>query len=131
MVACTPRPNIAWNIWTGTRAKPRRSDSAMMAPASGCSEPVSRLAASRSTPSASYPSAVSTDATLGLPKVTVPVLSNTTQVSLPADCSASPLRIRMPFCAARPTATMMEMGVANPKAQGQAMTSTVIAVTKA
>src|SRR5512137_2283272 len=48
----------------------------------------------------------------GLPSVTVPVLSSTTVVSVPALCRASPLRIKMPFCAARPTATMTEMGVA-------------------
>ena len=69
--------------------------------------------------------------TMGLPSVTVPVLSKIKQVNLPAVCKASPLRIKMPDCAALPTATMTEIGVAKPKAQGQAMTRTVIDVTNA
>ena len=34
----------------------------------------------------------------------------------------------MPYWAPRPVPTMMAVGVANPKAQGQAMTSTAVAV---
>ncbi len=67
--------------------------------------------------------------TAGCPRVTVPVLSSTTVVSCRACCSASPLRIRIPCPAALPMLTMMEIGVASPSAQGQAITSTVMAVT--
>jgi len=38
--------------------------------------------------------------------------------------SASALRTSTPTCAPRPTATMMDIGVARPSAQGQAMIST-------
>ncbi len=79
----------------------------------------------------SIPSAIITSVTAGFPFVTVPVLSNTIVVSLPACCNASPLRISIPISAALPTPTIIEMGVANPNAQGQAIIRTVIVVTKA
>ena len=44
---------------------------------------------------------------------------------------ASAFLIRMPPCAARPTPTMIDIGVASPSAQGQAMISTVTAATSA
>ena len=68
---------------------------------------------------------------MGLPSVTVPVLSRIKHVNFPALCKASPLRINTPICAARPTATMTDIGVAKPNAQGHAITKTVIDVTKA
>jgi hypothetical protein len=37
----------------------------------------------------------------------------------------------IPACAARPTATITEIGVASPNAQGQAIINTAIAFTKA
>ena len=69
--------------------------------------------------------------TSGFPSVTVPVLSKTTVVNLPACCNASPLRIRIPISAALPTPTMIEIGVAKPKAQGQAIIRIVMVVTRA
>ena len=45
--------------------------------------------------------------------------------SLPAISSASALRKIRPFSAPLPEATMIEVGVANPRAQGQAITSTL------
>ena len=59
----------------------------------------------------------------------VPVLSSTTVSRSAAVCSASPWRIRMPYSAALPTPTITDMGVARPRAQGQAMISTVVAAT--
>ena len=61
----------------------------------------------------------------------MPVLSNTTVVSLPAISSASPPLIRMPFSAPLPVPTMIAVGVARPRAHGQAMISTVTAATMA
>ena len=67
----------------------------------------------------------------GLPSVSVPVLS-TTSVSTAASARA-PRRCltSTPACAPRPVATMMDIGVARPSAQGQAMISTVTAATRA
>ncbi len=45
--------------------------------------------------------------------------------------SAAALRTSTPACAPRPVATMMEIGVASPSAQGQAMMSTLTAATSA
>ena len=60
----------------------------------------------------------------GLPVVRVPVLSTARVVSRPACSRAAPFLISTPSCAPRPVPTMMDMGVARPMAQGQAMTST-------
>ena len=65
--------------------------------------------------------------TLGLPSVTVPVLSSTTVFTVCAVSSASADLIRMPFSAPLPVPTMMAVGVASPSAQGQEITSTAIA----
>ncbi len=45
--------------------------------------------------------------------------------------SASAFLINTPACAPRPVAVMIDIGVASPKAQGQAMISTATAETKA
>ena len=64
----------------------------------------------------------------GLPWVSVPVLS-TMSVSPRRKCSmAAASRNRMPRVAARPVATMIDIGVASPSAQGQAMMSTATAL---
>ena len=68
--------------------------------------------------------------TFGLPSVSVPVLSITSVSMLSIRSSASASRIRMPECAPRPTPTMIDIGVARPSAQGQAMISTVTAATR-
>ena len=79
----------------------------------------------------SIPSATIISVTAGFPSVTVPVLSRTTVVNFPACCNASPLRMSIPISAALPTPTIIEMGVAKPSAQGQAIIKTVMAVTNA
>ena len=63
--------------------------------------------------------------TSGWPRVRVPVLSSTMVRSLPAVSRASALRKISPFSAPLPDATMIEVGVARPRAQGQAITSTL------
>ena len=45
-------------------------------------------------------------------------------------CNASPLRNKTPISAPRPVPTIMEVGVANPIAQGQAMIKTATALTR-
>ena len=52
-------------------------------------------------------------------------------VILEAVCSASPFRISTPASAAFPTPTITDIGVAKPKAHGQAIISTVVAETMA
>ncbi len=66
----------------------------------------------------------------GLPSVSVPVLSMTSVSTLSRLSRASALRISTPAAAPRPVPTMMDIGVARPSAQGQAMISTATAVTQ-
>ena len=66
-----------------------------------------------------------------MPTVSVPVLSSATTAASRSSCSASPLRNSTPICAARPVATMIEVGVASPIAHGQATISTATAFTSA
>ena len=54
----------------------------------------------------------------------VPVLSKTTVLIVEACSRVSPPLIRMPKRAARPVATIITVGVAKPRAQGQAITMT-------
>ena len=76
-------------------------------------------------------SSTTTSVSAGWPRVIVPVLSRTTVWSLCAVSSASAERMRMPFSAPLPVPTMIESGVASPRAQGQAMISTDTALTRA
>ena len=70
------------------------------------------------------PSAVVMEVISGFPCVIVPVLSRTTMPIFSAAWMASMSRMRMPRRAPLPVATMMAAGMANPRAQGQAMIST-------
>ena len=72
-----------------------------------------------------------TSVTTGLPWVMVPVLSSTTTCTLWAVSSASADLIRTPLAAPRPVPTMMAVGVARPRAQGQDTTSTDTAMVRA
>ena len=65
----------------------------------------------------------------GWPSVSVPVLSTTIVSTFSKPSSASAFLIRMPFCAPLPVPTMIDIGVARPSAQGQAMISTATAFT--
>ena len=69
--------------------------------------------------------------TAGRPSVRVPVLSTTMWVRREALCRASLLRMSTLAWAARLVPTIMAIGVARPSAQGQAMTSTAMAVVRA
>ena len=68
--------------------------------------------------------------TFGLPSVSVPVLSTTSVSTLSMRSRASAFLISTPACAPRPTPTMIDIGVARPSAQGQAMISTLTAATR-
>ena len=72
-----------------------------------------------------------TAVTFGLPSVRVPVLSMTRVSTFSIRSSASAFLTRTPARAPRPTPTMIDIGVAKPSAQGQAMMSTVTAATSA
>ncbi len=69
--------------------------------------------------------------TRGLPSVRVPVLSSTTAFTEPSRSSASALRNSTPFSAPLPVPTMIEVGVARPSAQGQAMIRTATVLSRA
>src|SRR6266576_2695740 len=73
----TPLPVRDSNASVVLSFNPRSSAPLTMAAARGCSLPRSSVAASRSSRSASNPSAGSTATILGLPSVSVPVLSTT------------------------------------------------------
>lgn len=64
--------------------------------------------------------------TAAFPCVRVPVLSNITCWILSALSKASPPFIRTPWLAPTPVATITAVGVARPRAQGQAITTTDI-----
>src|SRR2546429_160867 len=104
-----------------------------IARASGCSLEFSTLAASPSNLSFPNPppSKTLTAFTSGLPSVSVPVLSTTSVSTLARVSSASAFRTSTPACAPRPTATIIDIGVASPSAQGQAMIKTDTGATSA
>ncbi len=77
------------------------------------------------------PPATRTATTLGLPSVSVPVLSTTIVSTFSKRSSASAFLMSTPACAPRPTPTMIDIGVASPSAQGQAMISTETAAMSA
>ena len=99
----------------------------MTASASGCVELRSKASRMPSSISLSTPlSGVFSQKvlTLGLPRVSVPVLSRTKALTL---CPSSRLfasRMRICCSAPLPMPTIRAVGVASPKAQGQAMTNT-------
>ncbi len=62
--------------------------------------------------------------------MSVPVLSTTSVSIFSIRSSASAFLINTPASAPRPTPTMIDIGVARPSAQGQAMISTLTAATR-
>ena len=119
-----PCPTGESKSLTGAVAMPRGSAAATMASASGCSLARSTLAARRSSSRSSKPGAGTIAVTAGLPSVSVPVLSTTSVSTFSMRSSASAFLISTPACAPRPTPTMIDIGVARPSAQGQAMMRT-------
>ncbi|MNJ45321.1 hypothetical protein D3C77_404090 [compost metagenome] len=91
-----------------------------------CSDPRSRAAAVVSRSVSSTPAAGVTWTTFGAPRVRVPVLSKTMTSSLTACSRAAAFLISTPWRAPSPVPTMIAMGVARPRASGQAMTKTVM-----
>ena len=67
----------------------------------------------------------------GRPRVRVPVLSQMTAFNFPAVSSTAASRTRIPRSEPRPIPAMTAVGVASPIAQGQATTSTAIALATA
>ena len=102
-----------------------------MALARGCSESFSREAAICSSSPQSTFSGQAMSVTMGCPWVMVPVLSITTVCTEWAVSRASADLMRTPLVAPRPVPTMMAVGVARPKAQGQETTSTDTAMVRA
>ena len=127
----TPCPVTAAKPATLSNFSSRLEAPRRMASARGCSLIASSAAARRSTSSSANPFAASTPVSAGLPSVRVPVLSITSVLTLASPSSAAALRTSTPACAPRPVATMIEIGVASPSAQGQAMISTLTAATRA
>ena len=121
----TPWPASARNPATTRKPSSCSRPAARMAAPSGCSLPRSSEAARSSSSVSAKPGTGLRAVTAGRPRVSVPVLSNTTVSIRPADSRACPPRTRMPVSAPRPVPTMIAVGVARPMAQGQAMTTTV------
>ena len=126
----TPRPSTFAKSSTLGSGPAARAASAT-ARAIGCSEASSRAPASRSTSSADSPSAAITSRRAIRPVVTVPVLSRTIVSTRRVDSRTSGPLIRMPSWAPRPVPTISAVGVASPRAHGQAMISTATAAVKA
>ncbi len=123
----TPRPGTFAKS-SGVGSPPVRSSAAAAtARAMGCSEECSRAPARRSASVSDTPSARWTAVRVIAPVVTVPVLSRTTVSTRRVVSSTSGPLIRMPNWAPRPVPTMSAVGVASPRAHGQAMISTATA----
>jgi len=124
----TPMPLLDSKASGLSSESPRSTAARTIAAASGCSLPWSMLAARRSTSSSAWPGAASTRSKDGRPSVRVPVLS-TIRVSTRRKFSiAAASRNKTPCVAALPVATMIDIGVARPSAQGHAMMSTATAL---
>ena len=82
----------------------------------------------RSTSASVPPGAATTLWKAGRPSVRVPVLSTIRVSTLRSDSIAAASRNSTPWVAALPVATITDIGVARPSAQGQAMISTATAL---
>ena len=120
-----------WRSRSTAGRSPASRAAVATARAIGCSEASSTAPASRSTSPSSSPSAATTSSSVISPVVTVPVLSSTTVSTRRVDSSTSGPLMRMPSWAPRPVPTMSAVGVARPRAHGQAMISTATAAVNA
>ena len=127
----TPFPGCASKSARSARSTPRSAASPRIAAATGCSLPFSRLALSRRSSASRQSSPHRRATTAGLPSVRVPVLSITRVSTACSRSIASALLNRTPTLAARPIATMIDIGVASPRAHGQAMIRTATELTSA
>ena len=127
----TPLPGIERKDCTARSPIFRSSAARRIASANGCSLPRSTLAARRRR-SRSVTSDVGTrDTTRGLPSVSVPVLSRINVSTFSITSSTSAFLINTPAAAPRPIPTMMDIGVARPRAHGHAMIKTATALSRA
>src|SRR5918992_940940 len=126
-VAIAPCPGTFSNPSAATAAAPAWSARPTIASASGCSELRSTAATSRSSSASVTPSAQTTSVTSGSPLVRVPVLSSTTVSIRAAVSMAMACLNRIPRWAPSPVPIMIAVGVASPRASGQAITTTVMA----
>src|SRR2546426_66058 len=131
IAARTPCPGMARKALGSSRARAFAVAARTMASPRGCSDPFSAAAASRSTPSSEIAPTGTTSVTDGRPFVRVPVLSNTTVVSLWAFSRYSPPLISRPFSAPFPVPTMIAAGVSMRRAQGHAIIKTAMKNTRA
>jgi hypothetical protein len=99
--------------------------------ASGCSLAFSSAKIAVSTSRSSKGGAIKRSVRRGFPSVSVPVLSTTSVSTLRKISIASAFRKSTPSSAPLAAATMMEIGVASPSAQGHAMMITATALTSA
>ena len=126
-----PPPVVDWKFSASTGGAPSLRTWSSIARASGCSLGRSSAAAADRISRLTHSGLRSKAVTCGRPAVSVPVLSTTRVSIFSTASSASAFLMRIPSCAARPTPTMIETGVASPSAQGQAMMSTATAFTRA
>ena len=110
---------------------PRSSAPSTIASASGCSDPVSRLAASASTSPRRSPRPRPRRSAPAGPRSACRSCRRSACRPSQNRSSASASLISTPACAPRPVAVMIDIGVASPSAQGQAMISTDTAETMA
>ena len=137
-VARTPAPGTALNPIARLSIKPRTVAAPTIACASGCSLLCSIEATNSSKLSsffmADWSGDIMTSVTVVCPTVIVPVLSRNIVLILAVFSKVSLSRNNIPSSAPRPTPTTIAAGVANPSAQGHAITSTdtmyIIAVVK-
>src|SRR3972149_1461210 len=106
---------------------PRRSASSMTALLKGCPDRASAAAARRTTSSAETPFPPTTSVTRGRPNAIVPVLSRTMALMREVCSSVAAFLIRMLCRAPSPVPTATAVGVARPRASGQAMTTAEMA----
>ena len=126
-----PRPVRDSKFAAALSFRPRSRAAATIAAPSGCSLPCSRLATSRISSSSCCPATGITVTSFGLPSVSVPVLSITSVSTFSMISSASAFFTKTPACAPRPVPTIIAIGVANPRAHGQAIIRTATAFTNA
>ena len=122
---------IERNSVTAVSMHPLSCAPLMIAAASGCSLARSKLAASCNSSCSENPLSAMIETNFGLPSVRVPVLSTTKVFTFSIISNTSAFLMSTPNCAPRPMPTMIDIGVANPSAHGQAIIKTATALTMA
>ena len=132
MFACMPDPFITLISVTSNKDSWRSLAALVKAVANGWLACASTLAAICKTSLTAIDLSIMTWSTIvGLPMVSVPVLSSTTVSIFPAASRLCASLNHTPWRAATPIPAMIAAGVAKPRAQGHAMTNTDTACIKA